>query len=95
MSARVSPSCIATPRCQSHACSAGGGSGASAGVQLRHMWMRGSANPGRQSLARSLGDLILLLGPIATVRTLTERSLGAFGAAQWRELRLPPPGDTA
>lgn len=46
-------------------------------------------------LARSLGDLILLLGPIATVRTLTERSLGAFGAAQWRELRLPPPGDTA
>lgn len=46
-------------------------------------------------LARSVADLILLLGPIATVRTLTERSLGAFGAAQWRELRLPPPGDSA
>lgn len=36
---------------------------------------------------RALSDLLFLLGPIFVVRTLTNRSLGAIGSAEWREVR--------
>lgn len=37
--------------------------------------------------ARALADLVLLTAPMIVTRTLTHRSLGAYGSAAWRELR--------